>query len=309
VYELVGIGNPVYDIIITPRISTESRVLSGCSTNACLAAKKLGLENVGLAGNVGRDFHGMFLADMQKHGVEGFVAEVTEETGGFKLVYDSRGERTLDIIGTAGRINLDKVPTRCLSSRFLLLGPILSEIDLGFVQDLRTRSPAQIFLDPQGMLRHVGDDGRVKHSADPKTIILLLHAVDFVKPNEMEAKVMTGSADPKQNVIALHQFGAPVSIVTLAERGSLIFDGQRLLRIPAFPTEAIDPTGAGDVYGGAFVRELIRTNDLLRAGLFASAAASIMVEHVGPDFPLDEREVESRLKRIETSASVEIPVQ
>jgi len=53
-YDLVAIGNPVYDEIITPYVRTEGRVLSGCSTNACLAAKKLGLENVALIGCVVR---------------------------------------------------------------------------------------------------------------------------------------------------------------------------------------------------------------------------------------------------------------
>ena len=46
-FDLVGIGNPVYDMIITPSVKTDGRVLSGCSTNACLAAKRLGLRKVG----------------------------------------------------------------------------------------------------------------------------------------------------------------------------------------------------------------------------------------------------------------------
>ena len=41
---IVGIGNPVYDYIKTPRVDTEERILSGCSTNGCLAISKLGEE-------------------------------------------------------------------------------------------------------------------------------------------------------------------------------------------------------------------------------------------------------------------------
>ena len=46
----------MYDEIITPYIQTKGRVLSGCSTNACLAAKKLGLSKVALIGCIGRDY-------------------------------------------------------------------------------------------------------------------------------------------------------------------------------------------------------------------------------------------------------------
>jgi sugar/nucleoside kinase (ribokinase family) len=88
--------------------------------------------------------------------------------------------------------------------------------------------------------------------------------------------------------------GARVPIITLAERGSLLLDGKRLHRIPAYPTEAVDPTGAGDVYGGSFITEFQRCGELVEAALFASAAASIMVEQVGPNFRLSRKEVEER---------------
>ena len=38
---ICGIGNPVYDIIKTPFIQREGRVLSGCSTNACIVSAQL----------------------------------------------------------------------------------------------------------------------------------------------------------------------------------------------------------------------------------------------------------------------------
>lgn len=304
-YELVGIGNPVYDIIQTPHMSSEDRILSGCSTNACLAARKLGLHPVALVGNVGQSFASRFREDMKRYGVEGFISEVGADTGGFKLVYDDRGDRTLDVIGVAGPIKFDKIPRTCLSARYILLGPILAEVDLRLVGSLKTSSSARIFLDPQGIIRIVGPDGRVQHKANESELRRLLAQVDIVKPNEMEARVMTGSADPVKNAVTLHEWGAPIAIVTLAERGSIVYDGASLYRIPAFKTTAIDPTGAGDVYAGSFIREYTRSNDLLKAGVFASAAASMMVEHVGPSFPLSESAVQERVRKIEGLASVE----
>ena len=71
--------------------------------------------------------------------------------------------------------------------------------------------------------------------------------------------------------------------------------------IPAYKTNAIDPTGAGDVYGGSFIVEYMRTHDYVESALFASAASSLMVEQVGPDFKLDPSEVRRRRESIRTS--------
>src|SRR3989304_9389984 len=100
-FDLVGIGNPVYDMIVTPSIKTNGRVLSGCSTNACLAAKRLGLTKVGLIGSIGRDFGKRFLHDMNDYGIDVRSDSTDGETGGFHLIYDSRGDRTLDVLGGA----------------------------------------------------------------------------------------------------------------------------------------------------------------------------------------------------------------
>jgi sugar/nucleoside kinase (ribokinase family) len=93
-YDLVAIGNPVYDFIKTPYLTTGSRVLSGCSTNAALVAKKLGLEKVGLIGSLGLDYKDRFLSDMKKYDIESLAIIESNETGGFSLIYNDEGGRT-----------------------------------------------------------------------------------------------------------------------------------------------------------------------------------------------------------------------
>ena len=135
-YDLVAIGNPVYDKIITPHIRTNGRVLSGCSTNACLAAKKLGLSRVALIGCIGRDYVKRYTNELSAYGIKLPVIKISEETGGFKLIYDTKGDRTLDVLGIADKIFPEDVPSECLNSKMFLLGPILQEIDLNFVKFL-----------------------------------------------------------------------------------------------------------------------------------------------------------------------------
>jgi len=295
IYDLVAIGNPVYDIIVTPYISTKGRALSGCSTNACLAAKKLGMKKVALIGCIGKDFLEKFLDDLKRYGIEAPNVKISEESGGFKLIYNTVGDRTLDVLGVAEKISPSDIPDECLRTRYFLLGPILQEVNLDVVLFLKETTNSKIFLDPQGLIRKIGQKGRIVYQCNEEILRKIVSLVDFVKPNEHESIVMTKTKDPFVSAKILFEWGSPVSIVTLAERGSVVYDGKRFLRIPAYETFAIDPTGAGDVYAGAFLFEYNKTRDIASSGLFASAAASIMVENSGPDFPMNEKEVRRRL--------------
>jgi sugar/nucleoside kinase (ribokinase family) len=288
----------VYDEIITPYIQTKGRVLSGCSTNACLAAKKLGLNRVALIGCIGRDYEKRYKTELSNYDIELPIIKISDETGGFKLIYDNKGNRTLDVLGVADQIFPEDFPSECLDTKVFLLGPILQEIDLKFIKFLKQNSDAKIFLDPQGMIRKIGSKGRILHECDRNTTMTLVKLVDYIKPNETEAITLTGKDDPYLSVKLLVEWGSRVGIVTLAERGSLLYDSTNYYRIPAYKTLAKDPTGAGDTYAGSFICRLLDGKSLHNAALFASAAASIKIEYSGPDFPLSFSAVNIRVRKL-----------
>ena len=89
---IVAFGNPVYDYIKTPVVTTGERVLSGGSTNGCLALAKLG-HTTALVGRVGPDYYNRFMSDVQRYGIAPYI-QLCDETGGFSLIYDMRGDRT-----------------------------------------------------------------------------------------------------------------------------------------------------------------------------------------------------------------------
>jgi len=69
--------------------------------------------------------------------------------------------------------------------------------------------------------------------------------------------------------------------VTLGARGAMLLDGDRLYHEPAFAVAAVDTTGAGDVFRGAFIVALLRGDapaDILR---FANAAAAVSCTRIG----------------------------
>jgi len=292
--KISAIGNPVYDYIKTSHLETDGRVLSGCSTNFCLALAKLGVSTT-LVGNVGRDFKSDFIIKLNQNKIKYQVFD-SEQSGGFSLVYfGDKGERELKLLGEAGPIR--DFPDDIADSDWLFIGPILGEIDYGYLKYIKTKTNARLFLDPQGILRYA-EQGMIHHRKMDETE-KIISLCEIVKPNELECKVLTG-IDPREDYKTpaemIKSWGAGMVIITIAEQGSIIYDGEEFYKIPAFQTRDLDPTGAGDTYAAGFMYGLIRGYALPDCGLMGASVASVMIENTGPDFPLTRMEMLDRFK-------------
>jgi len=89
-----------------------------------------------------------------------------------------------------------------------------------------------------------------------------------------------------------------MAVVTLGERGAIARVDGRTLRCPAPRVAALDTTGAGDVFRGGFVWELLRggsAESVLRA---ACAAAALACRQLGAQAALpDGPELEAFLAK------------
>ena len=291
---ITAIGNPVYDYIKTQKVDTKERILSGCSTNAALALAKMG-ERVKLIGAVGEDYKIRFIDDLKRFGID-YEIVPSKETGGFSLIYyDDFGNRTLDLLGRAADVgSVD--PSQYRDSKAVLIGPILGEVSFDEIKRIRDHYDGLFFCDPQGLLRGADDTNRIFHSKIDG-IESTLGQFDIVKPNELEGKVLTGidcRQDPYSAAKMIHAWGPKIVALTLAELGSVIYDGTEFIDIPPYEIDLVDATGAGDTYMAGFTFEYLRTGDLRRAGCYASCTSSIMIENVGPDFKMTEAMIRAR---------------
>lgn len=288
---ILAVGNPVYSRIEMTQ-GPGSRILSGCSTNACLGVARLG-GRATLIGAISDDFAPDLLATL---GQEGVVVTrcPSAATGGFNIRYDNSGARTLRPIALA-----DPIPPSVMLPATMdgvIIGPIFNEISVELVRAVRRATQAPLLLDPQGLLRII-ESGQVR-LARTSSFDAIVSLVDIIKVNEDEALLLTG-IDPRDAPVAaahaLRSISGKLSIVTLAERGSVIVDGHTVYQIPAFRVEAVDPTGAGDLYAAGWILQYSKNpGDLASAGCFATAVASMMVEHRGPGFPLSLSAVKQR---------------
>ena len=91
----------------------------------------------------------------------------------------------------------------------------------------------------------------------------------------------TGTNDHEQALRALQQPHHRMLCVTLGEQGAMAIDESGTHYAPAFQVDAVDTTGAGDVFRAGFIYALLRgwsTDDILR---FANAAAAVSCTRLG----------------------------
>ena len=69
--------------------------------------------------------------------------------------------------------------------------------------------------------------------------------------------------------------------VTLGSRGSMLLVNDKLYEAPAFRVEAVDTTGAGDVFRGALLFSLLRGDAPEVMLRFANAAAALSCTREG----------------------------
>jgi sulfofructose kinase len=98
--------------------------------------------------------------------------------------------------------------------------------------------------------------------------------------------------------------GAHVS-VTLGARGVVWIDGDAVRSLDAFDVDAVDTTGAGDVFHGAATLALAEGADEARAFAFASAAAALKCTRPGAQAGIPSRsEVDDLLDRTSIASEV-----
>ena len=84
--------------------------------------------------------------------------------------------------------------------------------------------------------------------------------------------------------------------LTLGHEGSLVATPSSRRRFVPIKVDAVDATGAGDCYDGAFLAEYIRTGDAFAAGAYANVAAALSTQGYGAVGPLPRRaDVEARI--------------
>ena len=117
-----------------------------------------------------------------------------------------------------------------------------------------------------------------------------LPMIDFITPNEDEAKYYTGKTVPEEMADVFLARGVKNVIVKLGGKGCFYKGCHGSMALPAWPINAIDATGAGDNFIAGLASELLRGNCIMEALRFANACGAICTTAVGAGTALQSRE-------------------
>jgi ribokinase len=114
----------------------------------------------------------------------------------------------------------------------------------------------------------------------------LLSRVSILKPNEIEAEMLTGikvcdTDSAKKAASALLAKGIRQVIITLGDKGFLLAADGSMVYSKPHKVKAVDSTAAGDAFMGALALGIASGWDIWQAALFANAVAAVSVTRLG----------------------------
>jgi sulfofructose kinase len=248
-----------------------SRQGGGPVPTALCTLSKLGVKTA-FVGKCGKDPDGNAVKEeLELFGVNSAHLMLDADTRtprAFIIVEKESGKRTVILDRTeTSAISPDELDMAFFDRAKYLL------IDAREIETARTaamlvrKSGGEVILDAGSPRKNIGD--------------ILPHVDHLVGSNRFSLD-FTQEVDPGKAALKLARMGFKSVVITSGTKGSVgaTPDGD-LHQQDAFPVDAVDTTGAGDVFHGAFIYGLARVWKLPRIMEFASAAAALKCTRLG----------------------------
>lgn len=114
----------------------------------------------------------------------------------------------------------------------------------------------------------------------------IIEMSDIIFANEDEVKAFTG-LNPEKGA---EMINSEIVVIKKGVKGSLIKNRNKIIKIKSYNANAVDTTGAGDIYAAGFFYGLSKGHDIETAGKMGSYAAAKIVEQMGARFKYDMKQ-------------------
>ncbi len=296
-YDVVGLGQCCVDYLALveryPYVNEKSEVNKltiqggGPVATAMVTLSRLGVST-SFIGKISDDYFGTLIQDSLT--VEHVnIDHIVVEKGGrsqvsFIVIEKETGKRTIFWTKpTVASLSPDEINKDIIrNARVLHLDELMIE---GSLEAARCAKDAGVTV--------VVDAGSLREGS-----LELIKMADYVITSEVFAKqYYSNNYDAKTAAMELLKMGSRAVVVTLGDKGSITVSKESYFYQPAFKIKAVDTTGCGDVFHGAFIFGLIQRWDLKETIRFASATAALKCRNIGGRTSIpDLREVEEFLE-------------
>lgn len=251
----------------------------GKGANQAVAVARLG-GNTQFIARLGDDGFGCQSQQLlQQEGIETTYVTLTEgvATGVAMIPVDEKGENSI-IVASGANALLSVDDIKAAEADICQASIVLMQLE----------TPVETLMYAARVAHEAGVTVVLNPAPFPKEPLPVefLKNLDLITPNETEASMMSGvqvknEATALQAIRAIQALGVKNVIITAGSAGAYTEKDGQLLRIPAFKTEVVDTTAAGDTFCGALCVALSEGRSIKDAICFANKAASISVTRMG----------------------------
>lgn len=271
--------------------------IGGCASNAAMDLARVGVR-VGVVGCVGQDAFGRFVIEtLQREGIDASTIRQLPDVGtSGTLIINVQGEdrRFIHTIGANARITARDIPldqvrqAKVLYIGGYLLMPGLEAEELAVLFRQARAAGVTTVLDV--VLPGAGDHWRHLAPVLPETDVFL--------PNNDEAEVITGVADPCRQAEQFRAAGAKTVVITCGGRGTILASEGLRVKADVYPVSYVGATGAGDAFDAGYITGLLAGGDPIRCLEWGSALGASCVRSIGAtDSVFTREEAEDFIRR------------
>lgn len=256
-----------------------NRCAGGSAANSIVGLAQLGGSGA-FIGKTGQDEIGEFFgSDMRELGIEVNSGHSDSPSGTCAVLITPDAQRTmLTNLGAAGLVSPTDIDEDWVKrSKYVYIEGYLLTSDNGkaaayHLMDVAKANGVKVAL--------TASDPFLVNLLKDQLLELLEGPVDLFFCNEEEAKSLTGLDDPIACAAAIHKHAENVAL-TLGPNGSILMHGGEAIAIEGVDVNAIDTTGAGDMYAGALLYGITQGMSWKSAGHLASHASARVVSQLG----------------------------
>lgn len=274
-YNLCCIGYITQDKIVTP--NSTIYMPGGTSFYFAHAIKHLNADDFLLVTALA-DPDMEIVENIRKEGINVKVLPSTHSVCFENIYGENQNERTQRVTAKADPFTVEGLQD--INARIIHLGSLLADdFSLDVIKYLSQK--ALLSVDVQGFLRKVENEKVLPVDWPEKR--KALKYIHILKANEAEMEVLTGCTEPHEAALMIADWGVKEVLLTLGDKGSLIYSKGQFHEIPAYPAlQIVDATGCGDTYMVGYLYMRNKGASYREAGCYAAAMCTIKLQSHGP---------------------------
>ncbi|HLW06577.1 MAG TPA: adenosine kinase [Marinilabiliaceae bacterium] len=270
------------------------RASGGSAAKTIHALASLGIET-GFIGKVGRDEWGNFFKnDMEISNITPILLESDSESGRAMALISPDSERTFaTFLGAAVELSAQDLATDNFNGYhyFHIEGYLVQNRELiETALKLAHKNGLKVSLD-------LASFNVVEENLDFLRNMVSKY-VDILFANKEEAKSFTGGLEDEA---ALNWMAELSEIVVLKQgvQGSMLKYNNQIIKVAPVKVNALDTTGAGDLYAAGFIYGLLHGLSIHKCGAIGSYLSAKIIEVIGPKMDIQTwEEVHEEVRRI-----------